>query len=368
MSRSSSLLLDFSPALEPSGKPLQDGLSVAAFRENTLWLANDETLRLERLTLRASGATNAVASDHVAFSLADCLDLPIPPGANPEAVEEADLEGLDWVDDTLWLVGSHSLKRKRPKPDDDADKAVDKLAQIGRDGNRYLLACLPLARDGASWRPVRRDGQRHAASLKGDAHGNRLTEALGDDEHLAPFLALPGKDNGFDIEGLAVIDGRVFLGLRGPVLRGWAVILELRPKIDPDSPRRLRLHPPGGGTRVYRKHFLQLGGLGVRDLCRQGDDLLILAGPSMELDGPVRVLRWVGAARPHKAGAVIPAADLPVLLELPYGQGVDHAEGMTLFSPDGGDSPALLVVYDAADDARKRGGHGVMADIFPLPG
>ena len=40
-------------------------------------------------------------------------------------------------------------------------------------------------------------------------------------------MRLPSKDNGLDIEGLAVLGNRVYLGLRGPVLRGRAIILEL---------------------------------------------------------------------------------------------------------------------------------------------
>ena len=39
---------------------------------------------------------------------------------------------------------------------------------------------------------------------------------------------IPGKDNGIDCEGLAVAGDRVFIGLRGPVLRGWAMIIELQ--------------------------------------------------------------------------------------------------------------------------------------------
>ncbi len=40
-------------------------------------------------------------------------------------------------------------------------------------------------------------------------------------------VPIPGKDNGFDIEGLAVREDRLLLGLRGPVLRGHAFVLEL---------------------------------------------------------------------------------------------------------------------------------------------
>ncbi len=61
------------------------------------------------------------------------------------------------------------------------------------------------------------------------ARGKDLRDLLEDDEHLAPFLAIPGKDNGLDVEGIAVRGDRVLLGLRGPVLRGWALVLELRP-------------------------------------------------------------------------------------------------------------------------------------------
>jgi hypothetical protein len=46
---------------------------------------------------------------------------------------------------------------------------------------------------------------------------------LAEDPHFEGFIrtkVIPGKDNGFDSEGLAVADDRVFIGLRGPVLRG----------------------------------------------------------------------------------------------------------------------------------------------------
>jgi len=58
-----------------------------------------------------------------------------------------------------------------------------------------------------------------------------LLDALAQDPHLQAFINIPGKDNGFDIEGLAVPPaGQLFVGLHGPVMRGWAVALELRSK------------------------------------------------------------------------------------------------------------------------------------------
>lgn len=88
----------------------------------------------------------------------------------------------------------------------------------------------------------------------GNAESSELIEELRKDDHLRKFLDIPGKDNGFDIEGLAVTGNLVFIGLRGPVLRGWAVILELTLKeTNHDNGVVLKLES-------IRKHFLQLGG------------------------------------------------------------------------------------------------------------
>jgi hypothetical protein len=35
----------------------------------------------------------------------------------PQQTKEIDVEGLAYADDYLWVVGSHSTKRKKPKPD-----------------------------------------------------------------------------------------------------------------------------------------------------------------------------------------------------------------------------------------------------------
>lgn len=123
---------------------------------------------------------------------------------------------------------------------------------------------------------------------------------MASDKHLPSSLSLPGKDNGFDIEGLAVVGDRIFIGLRGPVLRGWAVIVEIEPKEDEGNVSQLKLKKIGRDDRPYRKHFLQLNGLGVRDLCVQHSDLLLLAGPTMDLDGASYGLaldRWYGSRR-----------------------------------------------------------------------
>lgn len=338
---------------------LREALSAVVCIGDTLWVCNDETTHLERLIAQQTDENgNLHYADHTRFALHDYLQLPVAAEANNN---EVDVEGLSYCDGYLWLVGSHSLKRKQPKPGKPVEKAFQKLAKLERDANRYLLARIPV---------VLEDGiatlQAPAAQLPIQQEtGNPLMAALRDDPHLGAFLSIPGKDNGFDIEGLAVVGKRVFLGLRGPVLRGWAVVLEIELEADSHDPSTLKLVIIGEGERPYRKHFLQLDGLGVRDLCVQGDDLLLLAGPTMSLDGPVRVYRWHGGAQPQ-AESLVERAALSIVTDVPHGQGADHAEGIALF-PQADDQPGLLVVYDNAAEGRKRGEAGVLADVFAIP-
>lgn len=307
-----------------------------------LWVAGDETATIEHLAL-----VDGRYDEQRSFELADFVDLPA--GRH----DEADIEGIGVHGGWLWAVGSHSLKRKKVKSTE-PHKAKKRLATVVREENRFVLVRLPLAGQGtAGVTPVRRDGDRTAAILAG--RGDNLADMLADDPHLAPFLALPGKDNGLDIEGIAVKDDRLYIGLRGPVLRGWAVLLEIRPRTDSDDPHRLRLTPIDG--EPYRTHFLDLDGLGIRDLCPDGDDLLLLTGPSMDLDGPVRVVRWRDALVTD-APAVLPADALETVTALPFGHGTDHPEGLAVM-----DDGTLLVVYDSPAPERLTPDGGVYADL-----
>jgi len=367
------VLLEFHPEHDnlTHDKELRDGLSVALRMGDTLWLANDESVTLERLTLSEKDSTgrSSFARDHKQFALHDFLPLPLPPhGETSDRINEADIEGLACDNKYLWLTGSHSLRRKQPKPDDSMKKAFKRLCSVSKDGNRYLLARIPIAEQDGGYTLLKETEQkgrkRTAARLRGDEHGNELTRLLEQDEHFGPFMSIPGKDNGFDIEGIAIAGKHLLLGLRGPVLRGWAAIIEVA-LVDDDEPGWLRLAPVDDEGQMLRKHFLDLAGLGIRDLCPQGKDLLILAGPTMDLDGPVHVYRWHEPLR-HTAGTIVPRDGLERLHALPYGAGFDHAEGMCVFAAPEAES-RLLIVYDNPGPDRHRGEEDVAADLFDLP-
>ncbi|WP_448206734.1 DUF3616 domain-containing protein [Azospirillum sp. sgz302134] len=345
----------------PGSRTAED-LSVVERVGPSLFVAADEGAEVVRLTTADGG--NSYAED-AAFPLSEFFALPAADGDS----DEADIEGMAVDGGWLWLVGSHSLARSKPKRHEDEAAALARLTAVRRDPNRFLLGRIPLRTEVEGLAvPVREDGGRSARSLAfkngGKNGGNALTKALKHDEHLGRFLGIPAKENGFDVEGLAARGDRLFLGLRGPVLRGWACILELVVKEHPHHPGRLKLRRIGQAGERYRKHFLDLDGLGIRELTLDGEDLVILAGPTMDLDGPVALWRWTGALGSAQQ-RVIPRDQLVHLLDLPHGEGTDHAEGICRI-PRAGAAPALLVVYDSPGQPRRHG-DGVDADLFALP-
>ena len=84
---------------------------------------------------------------------------------------------------------------------------------------------------------------------------------------------------------------------------------------------------------TYRKRFLDLDGLGVRDLCRRKKNLFILAGPTMPLPAPYRVYALPGF---FKAG------DGPEVLMPQY--------LCDLLAEDGRNPEGLSVYGDQADE------------------
>jgi Protein of unknown function (DUF3616) len=352
-------------------------LSAAALGpDGALWLASDELSEGRTTLSRLSPAGTGVFADHRQYALGAYIDL----FDTAEEKSEADIEGLDYADNYLWFAGSHSSKRAKPKGKD-PKKDLERLAVVETEANRYLLGRIPLiggvpVQSGPH--PTRQGDTLEAARLAGGRGGNVLIEALLDDPHLGPFLRathgrdggthaaspLASKENGFDIEGLAVFDRRLFLGPRGPVLRGWAMLLEIEPERRREGTLELVEIAPG---KPYRKHFVDLDGLGVRELSRDGDDLLILAGPTMALDGPLRIYRLRHPlALDDDSLTGTEDGCLTALFDLPIVHRGDHAEGLTAFSWCG--LPSLLVVYDGPVEKRRPVPGAVLADVFRMPG
>lgn len=334
---------------------LEELSAVTRSDDGSLWVGSDEFITLERLTPMGNG----IYGNHKTFHLIDFIDL-------FDQNSEIDIEGLDHADGYIWVVGSHSLKRSKAKGKK-PQKDIKRLSEIERDPNRYLLARLPVLNGELvpTYAKPNSDRSLTAASLKKVDGRNLLMAALAEDEHLGPFLSmkLPSKDNGFDIEGLAVQGNQIFLGLRGPVLRGWAILLEI--EVEEAAPGTLALKDLGEGN-LYRKHFLDLNGLGIRELCLHKGDLLILAGPTMDLEGAMQLFRFKDALN-HSNDTLCNQGSgaLEVVFELPFTLGSDHAEGLALI-PCLSYEDGLMVVYDSPDAARRVDKQSIFADVFRL--
>lgn len=336
-------------------------LSAIAFTpDGHLWVGSDEFLTLERLSPLAA----CEYGEHQTFHLRSFLDL-------VDAESEVDIEGLSYSEGYLWVVGSHSAKRRKPKgkkQGEAAQKDIQRLAKVRQDANRYLLARIPVV-DGQLVKTHTPNKKKEVplttACLGQTSEQNAILELLKQDEHLAPFVKaeIPSKDNGFDIEGLAVQGQQVFVGLRGPVLVGWAIILEL--ELSESTPGELHAKPLKT-NRPYRKHFVNLDGLGVRDLCLYQGDLFILAGPTMSLPGTLRVFRLRDALNFKKDTLWSQGDRLECLFDLPYNPGRDNAEGLAIF-PFLGYENSLMVLYDAPDPQRCPDARSIFADVFRLP-
>lgn len=345
-----SIILEFDPKRRGKRSPARE-LSAAARAGDTLFVAGDEGGSVELLHPNDDRTVWAQSSR---IALQDLVPLPEDPGRR-----ETDIESLAVDGDTLWIAGSHTLVRKKPDGRSPKQDLRD-LGKIELRPNRFVLAAVPLKKEGSALVPVRAVGDRHAAMVEVGKRSSMLLRWLGEDPMLKPFLDLPAKENGFDIEGLAVGAGHVWLGLRGPVIRGHAVVIQLALSAN----RRDRLKARKlEGTRRFRKFLLPIGGLGIRDMQFDGDDILLLTGPTMSAPGPSHLWRWKSPAK-LDASCVIDERRLCQMLDLTDPRHDEAPEGLANW-----DAGRLLILHDchggprlSHDDTRYR------ADLMRIPG
>lgn len=232
------------------------------FSENRVLMVNDELSSLIEFNL----ANNQVISSREVF---------------PNK-EEADFEAMTKLDDKLYLLGSHSLKRKRVKSKYPKSTNRQRLQKINRDHFRFSV--------------VRLNSQ--TLNLL-QAETISLEFILKNDPVLAPFLNIPSKENGIDIEGLTISDqGQMYFGFRGPVLRDNYVPI-------------LTIHEDDLFQAVanYQIAYVNLDGFGIRELIKLKDGFLILAGPVSDLSLPHKIYFWDGGdmipSRNEKIGAKV---------------------------------------------------------------
>jgi hypothetical protein len=325
-------------------------LSAAARHGDTMFLGSDEGVCIERLSRSEAGWAS-----HQRFSLDAILDL--------EASSEADIEGLAEDDGWLWVLGSHARTRPKIGKGDDDRIDLDAFSTLKDTRPRCLLARLPLASDPdapQTMLPVSADGDRRAGMLRQTKRGNRLARMMSDSALLKPFTRIAAKEGGVDLEGIAVAGGRIAIGMRGPVIQTYAVLLEFEIVAKPSG--RLTIAGP------LHKRLLELDGLGIRDLKRDGPDLLILAGPTTGLDGPCAIYRWNDwLGDPARDDRIVRRHRPERIIDLPFGRGDDHPEGLVLVAGPGGEREVVVVCDSPAAGRIDAASRSVRCDRFRLP-
>jgi hypothetical protein len=307
----SAVILDY---LQAANTDILENISGVSVHADLLWTVSDELRTLECLARGANGYTLLHQTN-----LDDVL--PDLPG---DAGDELDLEAIDVVDGTVWICGSHCRVRKKP----DTEGIIN--PKLRTRTSRHVLAALET--DGAG-------RITSGAAIPFEGPGS-LREVLADDPYLRPFIDLPSKENGLDIEGMVATPGGVLLGLRGPLVDNAAVVV--------------RLGLDGLAIERANLSFLDLGGLAIRDLARAPGGLLVLAGPVSDARGPFRLYYWSGAS-----GS---STQVPKLVwEWPAG--LEKPEGICVIEEAG--RVKLLVVYDRPEGRVQ--GTKYRADIATLP-
>ena len=314
------IILDYQGA---EGEKLLGNLSGVAAVGDFLWTVSDEGRSLE--CLKRNGGGYALERQTPLDEI--FADLP-----GKVKADELDLESIDIAEGELWLSGSHCRVRAKPLNDDVKGAPVEPNSRIKDRLSRTLFGRIALDKDGGAL------GNARALPFEGPGS---MRAHLAENPYLAPFLKLPSKENGLDIEGLAVMNNSAFLGLRGPLIDSFAVAVDMAF----DSAFRIS---------ASSLHFIDLGGLGIRDLARDGGDLLLIAGPVTGAAGPFRLFRWTPQSTP-----AVQTAQL--LFEWRAGQ--EKPEGLCV--TERGGVRGLLLLYDSPDKSRVDGMH-YSADWLPL--
>jgi len=177
--------------------------------------------------------------------------------------DEIDMEAAASDAEYVYIIGSHSIRRRQVEEDGTYRQNRKRLTRVVPHSESYRLFRIEL----------------DDAGQLSSKESIDLRDILETDEILAPFLSVPGKENGIDIEGVAVKDGKLFVGFRGPVLRGnFVPVLAFRFE-EPDN---------------YELLFVQLGGRGIRDLVAVDEGFLIVAGAIGDGDASYQLCLWNG--------------------------------------------------------------------------
>ncbi len=235
-----------------------------------------------------------------------------------EEKKEIDIEGAACEGDTVVVLGSHSRKRPSVKANKTYEENLKRLKKNKREKSRENLFRFRLNADGEL------DSEIEPASLRDFFEQNKI---------LKDFLEIPSKENGIDLEAVAIKDGRVFVGFRGPVLRdGYVPVLDF----DFDDPDEANLR------------FANLGGRGFRDLIAVEDGFLLIGGPVGDAPVSYELYFWNGEDCVPGTGITRTLPESLGTIPLPSAEA--KPEGITVLSETDSHYEVLIVFDGIAEN------------------
>ncbi len=279
-------------------------------------------------------------------------------------LEDKDLSGIACISPTRCLVGADEGRSVQVVALSRADKTLTALRTVDLLSSGDEIDIEAIAVEGDAYYIV---GSHGIAKKSGDVQSNRyrlfrlkvepstglpstapgglsvtsLSEILRTDPVLGPHFGKPLQQRGVSIEGLAIRNGRLFVGLRNPNLDGYAHVIE----VGADDIFATT-------TPSYVLHKLRLGaGLGIREIVAVREGFLIIAGnagsePSTEYPETIdyeegrgySMFSWDG--RRSQVSKIGPIPNAPA-----------KAEAMTVLE-ESADRVTVLILFDGVKNGR----------------
>jgi hypothetical protein len=278
-----------------------DQLSGATLHNDLLVICPDEKARLN--VLKKAGD--------------DRYELITSPKLLDDNDSELDMEGLASDGAHVYVVGSHSAARKKVEDDKSYEQNRERLAEVKLEPSRDCVVRLKL------------DPNGEVASKE----NLNLRDVLDDDKILSRFVRIPSKENGIDIEGIAISEGKLYVGFRGPVLReNWTPILVTT----------------FDDLGAYELRFVNLEGRGIRDIVAIEGGFLLLSGPIGDGNTDYHLHFWDGKDCLPGDGA--PGGTVKALgAVLPNGGA--KPEGLAILNATNSNL-TMLLIQDGTDEAQ----------------
>lgn len=211
-------------------------------------VADDETQGTQIVILRDG---ELVAGDFIRLTDAERKGKPL----------ELDAEAVAFESDNFYVIGSYG----RPRHSDDPAEQEKSDAKAKATRQIFRITMSASAVDMQSGKLVGQPVIKPSSTLSG---------ILQSQPEISPWFDKSLDQNGLTIEGIAVRDKTLYIGMRGPVIGTSAAVLSVAlSAVFDGQPALSKLH------KIELEKDALGGSRGVRDLARYGDGFLVLAGP-----------------------------------------------------------------------------------------